>query len=178
MFIDINNEFFKDLFLNDILSIGVYSFKSPYLKNIDIDSFEFKTEQEAQSFETYDDVKKNVIENLGKYILNNYLHDFCKEFKPIGYDEYIEDVITDWHNDAYEFSKYGDKQLTVNCFFDDCCEEVGGLFTILNKPSNNISTVYPKKHTIIIFNQGNNYVHKVQRSKNRRRVIEYRFFYE
>lgn len=89
-----------------------------------------------------------------------------------------------WHND--NGSHFADHNVTINCFFDNTSEESGGRFDVLSfnphvdtgiagssNDQEQMASLYPKKFTIVVFNQNPEYLHKVTPAKNLRRMISY-----
>ena len=85
-----------------------------------------------------------------------------------------------WHNDAANC--FEQHNATVNCFFDDMSEETGGRFDVMRYRRDiaqttmdhpDMSSVYPKKFMIIVFNQNRNFMHKVQSTMHLRRMMSF-----
>lgn len=83
-----------------------------------------------------------------------------------------------WHND--NGSHFADHNVTINCFFDDTEEATGGRFdvsqwesTVWGATSDHplMWSIYPKKFTIVVFNQNPDFLHKVQHTNKLRRMI-------
>lgn len=82
--------------------------------------------------------------------------------------------IKPWHNDYG--SAFAGHNVTINCFFDDTSEETGGAFEIKHAERDEVRQIYPKKNTIIIFNQNKEWLHRVTPSNRLRRVISFAAF--
>jgi predicted 2-oxoglutarate/Fe(II)-dependent dioxygenase YbiX len=88
-----------------------------------------------------------------------------------------------WHND--NGSHFANHNVTINCFFDDTSEETGGRFDVCQltpvsgefgnttQDREQMFSLYPKKFTIVVFNQNPDFLHKVTPTKNLRRMISY-----
>lgn len=85
-----------------------------------------------------------------------------------------------WHND--NGSNFKGHNVTINCFFDDAFENTGGRFDVSDKvddtPNNTADTAsmhsfYPKKFSIVVFNQNPEWKHKVTHSSRLRRMISF-----
>lgn len=90
-----------------------------------------------------------------------------------------EDVLK-WHND--NGSKFKDHNITINCFLDDVKPETGGRFDVcrysddinrMTHDSPDMWSIYPKKYTIVIFNQSREFLHKATHTTHLRRMVSY-----
>lgn len=85
-----------------------------------------------------------------------------------------------WHND--NGSHFANHNVTINCFFDDTAEVSGGRFDVSQWASTvwgatsdhtDMWSIYPKKFTIVVFNQNPDFLHKVQHTHKLRRMISF-----
>lgn len=113
------------------------------------------------------------INNLGIPIDTNSLKFHFLEYRT------NTDVLK-WHNDNGSF--FADHNITINCFLDDTCEETGGRFDVCGylpeiarktEDHPQMHSIYPKKYTIVVFNQNPDFLHKVQMTNKLRRMIGY-----
>lgn len=79
--------------------------------------------------------------------------------------------VKQWRNNYG--TAFATHNVTVDCYFDDTSEETGGAFEIKHSEQGEIRRFYPKKNTIIIFNQNKEWLHRVTPSSCLRRVISY-----
>lgn len=76
-----------------------------------------------------------------------------------------------WHND--KGSKFAGQNMTVNCYYDDTNETIGGGLHMRRKGSSEFTGIFPKKFDIIAFNQTADWEHRVSPSNHLRRVISF-----
>lgn len=137
--------------------------------------FEFNLDEIVNSFPISQD-RKSILD-LQVVISNKILKDFSHILKFDVLSYHVCKDVQAWHNDA-ELSFEG-QNASINCFFDDMGEDVGGAFIMQpysDNPGNeflNISSVYPKKYDVIILNQNRNWLHRVQPSTKFRRLVSY-----
>lgn len=168
------NAFNPSEFMAGYLGLGSYCFDaSSILPQIDVDRILTEGQDSA--------VTKEQTADLAELIKTCY---FEPEFPlSVQFDFANKETygnIEKWHSDA-EYIFPG-QNATINCFFDDTSEEVGGRFDICQYRPELLGTktdvedmysTYPKKFTIIVFNQNRNWLHKVVPSKAPRRMISF-----
>lgn len=171
-------------FVADYMTVGGYCFDaSDIMAKIDIDKFRPAGVEypdgcfHAEGYEHYDDFQSSTIEKLRNDISTTILKDMVHElvFDFLAFS--VNMNVRNWHNDAQYNME--DQNTSINCFFDDCSPEVGGCFEMIPyttdlKPVHPESTkFYPKKNSIIIFNQNRNFFHRALPSINPRRMISF-----
>lgn len=166
-----NNEFCPAEFMAAYLSEGAYCFNAAQVLSI-LDLSEF-TMDEVRTKEWTENA-----ERLIPLIIQNYLGEFAATLKYDFTCGHTNGNVRKWHSDAeYVIPK---QNATINCFYDDTNEETGGRFDITPYRDGLIGTmredvqmcsIYPKKHSIIIFNQNRNWLHKATEVKGRRGMI-------
>lgn len=173
MSIAIQDTFEADMFMAGYLGLGSYCFDgSAVLEDCDIDRI-LREGSESQ-------YAIDVTEALAEKIRLNY---FAGEKTIIKFDFANASTygnIEKWHSDA-EYIFPG-QNATINCFFDDTSPETGGQFEITpysqslfgTKTHSDAATItFPKKFSIIVFNQNRNWLHKVVPSTQPRRMLSF-----
>lgn len=159
--------------MGDYLSVGAYLFDaSEIMAEMDIDKLDLRDQTTADVLMFQNDLMIGILEK--------YLKDFSANMKFDFISQNCGGNVEKWHSDAgYVMAK---QNTTINCFFDDTSEELGGCFDIClfreglvgtKDDVEDMSRFYPKKHSILIFNQNRNYLHKAVPSKNQRRMVSF-----
>lgn len=165
-------------FMAGYMGVGAYMFDaSEVFKTIDIENYTDLPAGDGQLLNLELRIRRILFEN------------FFLEQETIMHLDFISKNcygnVEKWHSDA-EYVMPG-QNATVNCFFDDTGEEIGGRFDIIQYRDGILGTTndvegmasfYPKKFSVICFNQNRNWLHKAVGSKNQRRMVSMatRFF--
>lgn len=177
-------KFNNDQFICDYITKGAYCFDaSDIMAKINIDAFKPAEAVHpdgcfhAEGFDEHSNYQENAIEQLSADISSTYLkemnHVLVFDFLAFAVNQNVQK----WHNDAQYNME--DQNTSVNCFFDDTAPYLGGCFEIMQwspQPRDddpNIHCIYPKKNSIIIFNQNRNFIHKATPSINPRRMVSF-----
>lgn len=123
---------------------------------------------------------KDLTNELAMMLQQCYLSDFKTKIEFDFANKQTYGNIEKWHSDA-EYIFPG-QNATINCFFDNTSEEVGGRFDITGYDPDLLGTktevpgahsTYPKKYSILVFNQNRTWLHKVVPSTAPRRMLSF-----
>lgn len=177
-----------DQCLADFFTKGFYVFSAEAaMCTIPIDKFKVVTEKHpdncfhAEGHEFHSELQTRNIMVLRANLTALWLskiaeHELIFDF----YSDKCNDHVVNFHSDA-QYAHPG-QNATVNCFFDDMSPEVGGRFDMAPYRADllwtsdgvpGMSSVYPKKFDVIIFNQNRNFMHKVIPASVTRRMISF-----
>lgn len=178
--------FDPDEFLGDYLTKGFYSFSAKkLLQAIEIQRFEtVKVKHDdncfhAEGHEFHSEYMRLSIEQLGRE-LGRILKDTPGELQFDFYTDSVNDHVQMWHSDA-QYAMPG-QNATVNCFFSNTNESIGGRFDMAPYSADIIGTkklpgyftsIYPQCYDIVIFNQNRNFLHKAIPSVLPRRMVSF-----
>ncbi|YP_009212928.1 hypothetical protein AVU38_gp079 [Ralstonia phage RSL2] len=173
-------------FLGDYLTKGFYSFSAKHLMApIEIQRFEVVTVKHedncfhAEGHEFHNDYMRLSIEQLGRD-LRRWLHEVPVELTFDFFAESVNDHVQHWHSDAQYAMP--EQNATINCFFDNTSETLGGRFDMAPYSADIIGTkklpgyftsIYPQAYDVIIFNQNRNFLHKAVPSVAKRRMVSF-----
>ena len=148
----------SDYFLN---GIGRVNDPSLFSKVEEIlDSIVFKTDGVSEYCLMAEKTEQlnNALEETGNDIFNKYMS-VVFNYNDLVYTSLWKGVDDDaklWHNDYCEGS-----DLAFLLYFHDLNEETGGGLQITNIQTNQIETVWPKKYDVVMFEQHQNWRHRV-----------------
>jgi hypothetical protein len=166
--------------LSGYFSTGMYCFDAgDILQNVAIDKL---LEAElTKGDETLQAQEKQAKQALGLQDLKLCLSQLLSEFEhELAYDfmtSFVNENVQKWHVDTQYVLPH--QNTTVNCFFDDTSIELGGSFSMQPWSATpfaegpKVTTVYPKKNQIIIFNQNRNFIHRAGANLVPRRMISF-----
>lgn len=178
------NEYNSSEFLADYFSKGVYCFKAnEAMKDIPIDNFKLGDGTysdncfHAEGYDNHETWQAALIEKLkidiSEYFFKEFAHKTAFDFMAFS----VNDKVQNWHNDAQYTMP--NQNASINCFFDDTSEALGGVFQAqpwCDNPTDNselITSVYPKKNTIVVINQNRNFIHRAGANTKPRRMISF-----
>lgn len=166
-----SEEFDVSDFIASYLGQGAYCFSAREVLSI-LDLSEFTMDEvRTEQWTAY-------AQRIIPLIQEKYLSDFNATLKYDFTCGHTNGNVRKWHSDA-EYVLPG-QNATINCFFDDTSEETGGRFDITpyrdgiygsTREDIEMLSIYPKKHSIIIFNQNRNWLHKATEVNRRRGMI-------
>lgn len=164
------NHFDPDAFMGAYLGVGAYNFDATeILADLDI-SLYADAKDGSEELHVFHSI-------LLARLQANYFRGFDTSMALDFISKNCYGNVEKWHSDA-EYVLPG-QNATINCFFDDTGPEIGGRFDICqyregiigtNQDVPDMCSIYPKKHSIIVFNQNRNWLHKAVGSKNERRM--------
>ena len=167
-----NKRFDPTEFLTSYLVDGIYVFDGWFiLSNFPIEQFmpmkngsrEFKTDKPEERLEPYSNCQRNLLYGLMDRITVHF-----GEFNPeLRFNDMWKNQgtqVDDWHCDLMRH--WPGFNSSINCYFDDSSEEVGGAlqshFAMENIPEDSpqIVSVYPRQFAVAVINQNSNFVHR------------------
>lgn len=183
--------FNADDFLGDYLTKGFYSFSAiKLLAPIEIKRFEVvKVKHDdncfhAEGHEFHNEYMRLTIEQLGRD-LRRLLYLVPAELQFDFFTDSVNDHVQMWHSDA-QYAMPG-QNATINCFFNNTSETIGGRFDMAPYSADIIGTkklpgyftsIYPQCYDVIIFNQNRNFLHKAIPSMMQRRMLSFAATFE
>lgn len=179
--------FNADEFIGDYLTKGFYYFDAhAVMRDIEYRRLEPVTVKHddgcfhAEGHEFHSEYMRLTIEQLQREIRRKYLTDFDCKLQFDFFTDHVNDHVQSWHSDA-QYALPG-QNATINCFFDNTSELLGGRFDMMaydkeyfgtKKLPGYFTSIYPQRYQIVIFNQNRNFLHKAVPSVCARRMVSF-----
>lgn len=167
-------------FMESYLVYGYFQFNATsILERLAIEAFEpikktdatFLTEDPEERYRPYTQTQRVRLKRLADDLSRSYLNYFNVELRFSDMWATSNPNTYEWHTDTLRCWKGFNS--SVNCYFDDSDETVGGAFQSRSVGSINVSTVYPKYGDVIVINQHPSFEHRVTHSDVQRRMVAY-----
>lgn len=183
----VHHQFDLSDFYADFLTKGYYVFDgSSFLKDFDIEQFNgiqtIASRAISMGSDNYNgnDSQIKQFEALGERMSEIYLKDLEHKLVFAHFWSHILPETYLWHRDGSKTDGWP-ILATINCYFDDANETTGGLLqfhpaqdTPIPEDSPLISSLYPKRHMVVILNQTEQFFHRITPTNSKcRRIIAY-----